>query len=73
MDYNVNLEDEFNEFVQQFDLQIRKQLTNTNYQEREDLLQEIYIKMYEKYLEFETRKDSIPGFIDFLLDDVKHS
>lgn len=73
MDYNVNLEDEFNEFFQQFDLQIRKQLTNTNYQEREDLLQEIHIKMYEKYLEFETRKESIPGFIDFLLNDVKHS
>ncbi|PDY77411.1 hypothetical protein [Bacillus cereus] len=65
---NSNLEDEFNEFIQQFDLQIRKQLTNTSFQEREDLLQEIHLKMYEKYLEFETREESIPGFVEFLLN-----
>ncbi|SFK04984.1 MULTISPECIES: hypothetical protein [unclassified Bacillus (in: firmicutes)] len=57
---NYNYED----ILQSFNLKIRKCLQNTPYQEREDLEQEIHMKIFEKLNVINNLE--VPGFFDFL-------
>jgi hypothetical protein len=41
-------EQEFTEFIKLYEQTIQKQLNQTSFQDREDLRQEIILKMYEK-------------------------
>ncbi|HFR4168324.1 hypothetical protein [Bacillus cereus] len=54
----------YDDLLQLFNHTIRKSLRNTPYQEREDLEQEIKIKIYEKINVIEELP--IPGFFDFI-------
>ncbi|OUB84302.1 MULTISPECIES: hypothetical protein [Bacillus cereus group] len=57
--------------LQIFNLKIRKCLKNTPYQEREDLEQEIKVKIFEKISVINDLE--VPGFFDFLDDSVINS
>lgn len=54
----------YEDLLHLFNRKIRKNLRNTPYQEREDLEQEIKIKIYEKMNVIEELPT--PGFFDFI-------
>ncbi|AKG03396.1 hypothetical protein AAV35_000420 [Salimicrobium jeotgali] len=57
-------EKKFNEVVNDFEPKIKKVLINTPFQEREDLEQELKMKIYQK---IETLDEiEAPGFVEFL-------
>ncbi|WP_036803248.1 hypothetical protein [Pontibacillus halophilus] len=57
-------EERFNQIINAFDPKIKKVLANTPLQEREDLEQEIKIKIYEKMDVLDSF--NAPGFFEFL-------
>ncbi|MBB4823178.1 hypothetical protein HNO89_000396 [Sporosarcina luteola] len=61
---NVNNELCLEEIIREFTPKIKKSLSNTSWQEREDLEQEIIIKIYNKYKLLEN--SPVPGFFEFL-------
>lgn len=60
---------DFEEIIEQFSLKIKKSLVNTPYQEREDLEQEIKIKIYEKMDII--NNITAPGFFEFINEEKK--
>ena len=63
-----NKEKTFQEVIADFEPKIKKVLINTPVQERDDLEQELKIKIYQKMQTLE--EIDAPGFIDFL--DSEH-
>ena len=57
----------YEDIITLFNLKIKKSLQNTEHQNREDLEQEIKIKIYEKMHLLNNIKS--PGFFDFLEDN----
>ncbi|EKF34423.1 hypothetical protein BA1_15285 [Bacillus xiamenensis] len=57
---------EMEKLIETFTPMIKKKLQNTAYQEREDLEQELYIKLIEKvdWLIYQ----EVPGFWEFIVD-----
>ncbi|MEH7604440.1 hypothetical protein [Priestia megaterium] len=55
------------EIINQFEGHIYKSLSRTTPEEREDLAQEIRLKIVEKV--FSNKFDETPGFFDVLLND----
>ncbi|MFD4704465.1 hypothetical protein ACFWM3_06325 [Gottfriedia sp. NPDC058432] len=56
----------FDEVLEIFNLKIKKSLYNTAFHDREDVEQEIKLKLYEK---FDVIKEiKAPGFFEFLSD-----
>ncbi|MDR0123011.1 sigma-O factor regulator RsoA [Bacillus pumilus] len=57
---------EMEELIETFTPMIKKKLQNTAYQEREDLEQELYIKLIEKvdWLIYQ----EVPGFWEFIVE-----
>ncbi|QSX24144.1 helix-turn-helix domain-containing protein [Priestia megaterium] len=54
----------YEEVLEMFEPKIKKSLLNTHFQEREDLEQEIKIKIYEK---IDVLNDMyVPGFFEFI-------
>jgi len=55
-------EQEFTEFIKLYEQTIQKQLNQTSFQDREDLRQEIILKMYEKTPLITPNRVLIPAF-----------
>ncbi|PEA55040.1 hypothetical protein CON64_10195 [Bacillus pseudomycoides] len=62
--FEISMESNFDEILTFFQTKIKKNLRHTPFQEREDLEQEIKLKIYEK-MDILNRLSS-PGFFDFL-------
>ncbi|MED4140176.1 helix-turn-helix domain-containing protein [Priestia megaterium] len=60
----MNNNEIYEEVLQMFEPKIKKSLLNTHFQEREDLEQEIKIKIYEK-IDVLTEM-YVPGFFEFI-------
>lgn len=61
---SICAEKDIEKLIEAFSPKIRKTLRNTAWQEREDLEQEIKIKIFEKCTIFQNME--IPGFFEFL-------
>ncbi|MCY7540066.1 sigma-O factor regulator RsoA [Bacillus pumilus] len=57
---------EMEELIETFTPMIKKKLQNTAYQEREDLEQELYIKLIEKVDRLIYQE--VPGFWEFIVE-----
>ncbi|PKJ52464.1 helix-turn-helix domain-containing protein [Bacillus sp. SN10] len=62
--FKFSSDNNFEEILKLFLPKIKKSLRNTPFQEREDLEQEIKLKIYEKIYVFDGF--SAPGFFDFI-------
>lgn len=69
--FEISVESNFDEILTFFHTRIKKNLRNTPFQEREDLEQEIKLKIYEK-MDVLNRLSS-PGFFDFLEEMEKRN
>ncbi|MCI0768091.1 hypothetical protein [Bacillus sp. TL12] len=67
-DQNLSISN-YEVILQFFNLKIRKCLQNTPYQEREDLEQEITLKIFEKMNVINDLE--VPGFFEFLNGSVE--
>ncbi|MCC9022989.1 sigma-O factor regulator RsoA [Bacillus nakamurai] len=63
--------DEMEYLISRFSLMIKKKLNNTSYQEREDLEQELKIKIFEKADMLLCQE--VPGFWEFILHLINES
>lgn len=62
----IEKKNELNDILDKFEYKIKKSLKNTNYQEREDLEQEIKLKIMEKISSVKFNKP--PSFWSFFSD-----
>ncbi|WP_422631476.1 sigma-O factor regulator RsoA [Priestia aryabhattai] len=67
MNNRINLED-IDQLLETFSPMIKKKLKSTSYQEREDLEQELRIKIFEK-ARLLTYQET-PGFWEFILKNL---